>query len=228
MKVLQIDKSVDANLKPVKDSDGTMTALEISTEDVRVKNLEVLGNISSIEAGTITGGLTIGSGNKIYLDGGSDTYISEGDDDELHIYVGVERMVQFDVSPTTGNMSWFRSSSIGFTRVEATYGATNTHIDFKSTNKCRLEMTGDITNVNLNFPQMSGNFLLVCTTDGDHDVTNWKAFEADGSAATHANVLWAGGSVPAFTNNGIDIVSFYWDYDEQQCYGTASLAFAAP
>ena len=44
MKALRIDRAVDGNLKPVKDSDGTMTALEISTDNIRVKNLEVLGD----------------------------------------------------------------------------------------------------------------------------------------------------------------------------------------
>ena len=43
-KTLHIDRAVDGNLKPVKDSDGSLTALEISTENVRVKNLEVLGD----------------------------------------------------------------------------------------------------------------------------------------------------------------------------------------
>lgn len=43
-KALQIDKAVDGNLKPVKDTDGTVTALELSTDNVRVKNLEVLGD----------------------------------------------------------------------------------------------------------------------------------------------------------------------------------------
>ena len=43
-KALQINKAVDNYLKPVKDSDGTMTALEISTDNIRVKNLEVLGD----------------------------------------------------------------------------------------------------------------------------------------------------------------------------------------
>jgi len=44
MKTLQVDKAVDGNLKPVKDTDGTLTALELSTDNVRVKNLEVLGD----------------------------------------------------------------------------------------------------------------------------------------------------------------------------------------
>ena len=43
-KALQVDRAVDSNLKPVKDTDGTVTALELSTDNVRVKNLEVLGD----------------------------------------------------------------------------------------------------------------------------------------------------------------------------------------
>ena len=46
MKTFQVDRAVDSNLKPVKDSDGTLTALEISTDNVRVKNLEVLGDFT--------------------------------------------------------------------------------------------------------------------------------------------------------------------------------------
>ena len=45
-KALSIDRAVDGSLKPVKDSDGTLTALEISTDNVRIKNLEVLGNFT--------------------------------------------------------------------------------------------------------------------------------------------------------------------------------------
>ena len=45
-KPLSIDKAVDGNLKPVKDSDGTLTALEISTDNVRIKNLEVSGDFT--------------------------------------------------------------------------------------------------------------------------------------------------------------------------------------
>ena len=45
-KPLSIDRAVDGNLKPVKDSDGTLTALELSTDTVRVKNLEVTGDFT--------------------------------------------------------------------------------------------------------------------------------------------------------------------------------------
>ena len=58
-KALQIDKAVDKHLKPVKDSDGTLTALEISTDNVRIKNLEVLGDIGIRGDSVITGNTNI-------------------------------------------------------------------------------------------------------------------------------------------------------------------------
>ena len=130
----------------------------------------------------------------------------------------------------------FDNCAVGFDRLEATLGTSGviggggstTDIDFRLSNKYRLEMTADITVMNLIFPATSGNFLLVCTTDGDHDVVAWKVYESDETAATTTDVMWAGGSVPAFTDTGIDIVSFYWDADEQTAYGVASLAFATP
>ena len=145
--------------------------------------------------------------------------------------------MQIEEAGADGNTIGFLSGAVGFTRLEATFsdttissggGTNDTDIDFRFCNKYRLEMTADITTMHLYFPPVSGNFLLVCTTNGDHDVTNWKVYEYDESAATTANVMWAGGSVPAFTSSGIDIVSFYWDANEKQAYGVASLAFAAP
>ena len=47
-KALHIDKAVDSNLKPVKDSDGTLTALEVSTDKVRTKSLDVMGDVNVV------------------------------------------------------------------------------------------------------------------------------------------------------------------------------------
>ena len=47
-KDLQIDRAVDGNLKPVKDSDGTLTALEKSTDKVRTKALDVIGDVNVV------------------------------------------------------------------------------------------------------------------------------------------------------------------------------------
>ena len=157
--------------------------------------------------------------------------------DNLLIKVGGATLLGLTENGADGNVVNFKTACAGFSRQEATFSVTgvigsagtdDTDIDFRHSNKYRLEMTGDITTINLIFPIVSGNFLLVCTTNGDHDVTNWKAWTYNETAATTADVLWAGGSVPAFTDSGVDIVSFYWDSSDQQAYGVASLAFATP
>ena len=51
MKQLSTDQPIDSHLKPVKDSDGTATSLELSTEKVRVKDLEITGTTTGISAG---------------------------------------------------------------------------------------------------------------------------------------------------------------------------------
>ena len=247
-------KPVDKFLRPLK-VNGEPTSLETSLigNGSRVNgDLEVTGTLKSnqinaqnaiISDGDITldADVKIGATKKLYIDGGTDTYLTEISADSLQIVVGGDIMLQATESGADGNVIHFRAdTSVGFSRLEATFSTTgafafgdlggtdDTDIDFRFSNKYRLEMTGDITNMNLIFPNVSGNFLLVCTTNGDHDVTNWKVYEYDESAATTTDVMWAGGSVPAFTSSGIDIVSFYWDATEQQAYGVASLAFAAP
>ena len=55
----------------------------------------------------------------------------------------------------------------------------------------------------------------------------WLAFESDGSAATVPAVKFPGGTEPTLTTaaNHVDIISFFWDADNQVCYGVASLDF---
>ena len=211
--------------------------------------------ISTVDADTAVGHLTldpdgdlnfsgcdvnIDATKKFYLDSGGDTYIVEGSADDVHFQVGGDRMLQLTEGGTSGNVAWFRNSCAGFTRAEATFSTTgivgsggtdDTDIDFRHTNKYRLELTGDITTINLIFPDVSGNFVLTCRMNGDHDVANWKVFKGGNFSATVTDVMWAGGSVPAFTEGApvaTDIVSFYWDASEGEAYGVASLAFATP
>tara|TARA_R110000824_G_scaffold60128_1_gene161031 strand:- start:1054 stop:3519 length:2466 start_codon:yes stop_codon:yes gene_type:complete len=140
------------------------------------------------------------------------------------------------LSPVS-NLITYAGSTIGTLPVAETFsddsiissgGTHDTHIDFRVAQKVTLALTSDITTMNLIFPSgFCANFVLICSTNGDHDVTNWKVFEGDESAASgDADVLWAGGSVPAFTSSGIDIVSFVWDGVAQKCYGVASLDFS--
>ena len=247
---LQEGHPVDENLRPIKVG-GKSTALETAQHGNGAKvngDLKVTGEFNIENDGNIT--LSAG-GDYITLKGGSDTGLEFNqhhtgtwdienltEDKDITVKVN-DGGVSTSVMDINGAEPYvlFANSSVGFTRkeqifsttdVKLTTGTDDTDIDFRTGNKFRLEMTGDIAQMNLIFPTVSGNFLLVCTTDGDHDVTAWKVWESDESAATTTDVMWAGGSVPAFTDTGIDIVSFYWDAGEQQAYGVASLAFATP
>ena len=91
--------------------------------------------------------------------------------------------------------------------------------------------SGNITDVQLYFPAISGNFVLVLKQDGtgSRTVTNWKAFDSAGNAANGSStVKWAGGSAPTLSTGGnaIDIISFYWDATNEVAYGVASLNFS--
>ena len=150
--------------------------------------------------------------------------------------MGGDLVIQIAEQGDDGNQVLFKAASVGFSQVSETFsddsiigsgGTDDTHIDFRHRNKVSLAVTGDITNLNLIFPDMSGNFVLLLTYDGDHDITNYKVYEGDESAADgDADVLWAGGSAPATTASGTDIFSFYWNQTTEKCYGVGSLGFA--
>jgi len=106
-----------------------------------------------------------------------------------------------------------------------TGGTHDTHIDFRASNKIYLAITATMNDMNLIFPAVSGNFLLLVRYDDDWAIDSWKVWESDLSPATSADVFWPGGTEPATTDSGRDIFSFYWDAEAQACYGVASLDF---
>ena len=68
MKTLTLEQPVDEHLKPIKDLDGTTTSLEVSTDKIRVKDLEVTGTTIGIDTGTsitVDSSLTDGSTNPV-------------------------------------------------------------------------------------------------------------------------------------------------------------------
>jgi len=201
--------------------------------------LDIAGDIT-LDAGggdvnILQADVSIPATKKIYLDGGSDTYITESSADVMRFVVGGDSLFQIGEFGDAGNQVGFLSTAVGFPNYVETFsddsiigsgGTDDTHIDFRHGNKITLVVTGDITNMNLIFPILNGNFLLHLTYDGDHDITNWKPYFHDETIAEgDGDVLWAGGSAPATTNNGEDIFTFYWDGGEQKCYGVASLDF---
>ena len=120
-------------------------------------------------------------------------------------------------------------NAIGFTQFEPTYNASDTNVNFNDYgNKAFCTFgAGNITDMNLYFPDVSCNCVLLLKQDGSgsRTVTNWKTFDqADGNEST---VVWSGGSNPTLTTtaNKLDILSFYWDNDNHKVYGVASLNF---
>ena len=142
----------------------------------------------------------------------------------------------------TGNDNRFSyvhiDGSAGFTQAETTYsddsltssgGSNDTDIDFRNTNKRYIQPSaGTIVNLNLIFPNVSGNFLLYTRSAGAWAVTNWKVYEYDLTAATGFSgaVAWPGGTAPTLTNAGYDVISFYWDASNQRCFGQAGVSFS--
>ena len=167
----------------------------------------------------------------LYFDGGGDTYITESSADVLDIKVGNDMIFQITESCADGNTIDIDNACIGFTQLEPLYNASTTTIDFRHSNKQFLTFgAGNITNVNIFFPLVSGNFVLLLKQDGtgSRTITNYKVYEFDESSADgSAGVVFAGGSNPTLTTdaNHVDILSFYWDADNEIAYGVATLDF---
>ena len=167
----------------------------------------------------------------LYFDGGGDTYIAESSADVLDIKVGNDMIFQITESGADGNTIDIDNACIGFTQLEPTYDASNTVVDFRHSNKQFLTFgAGNITNLALYFPLVSGNFVLLLKQGlgGSATITNYKAYEFDESTADgSAAVVFAGGSNPTLTTdaNHVDIISFYWDADNEIAYGVATLDF---
>tara|TARA_R100001594_G_C4041247_1_gene263277 strand:- start:265 stop:2346 length:2082 start_codon:yes stop_codon:yes gene_type:complete len=125
----------------------------------------------------------------------------------------------------------FDGCGVGFDLVTPAYDATDTEVSFLTGNKQFVTFgAGNITNLKLTFPATSGNFILLLKQDGtgSRTVTNYKAFEYDDTTASgSASVKFAGGSNPTLTTdaNHVDILSFFWDADNQIAYGVATLDF---
>ena len=126
----------------------------------------------------------------------------------------------------------FDNCAVGFDLLTPTYNASDTDVSFINGNKQFVTFgAGNITDLNLIFPATSGNFVLLVKQDGtgSRTITNYKAWDLVNSdaASGSATVKFAGGSNPTLTTdaNHVDILSFFWDADNQIAYGVASLDF---
>ena len=125
----------------------------------------------------------------------------------------------------------FDGCGVGFDLVAPTYNATNTVVDFKTGNKQFVTFgSGNITNIQFHFPATSGNFVVLLKQDGtgSRTVTNYKAYDSAGNAANgSSSTKFAGGSNPTLTTdaNHVDIISIFWDADNEIAYAVPSLDF---
>ena len=149
-----------------------------------------------------------------------ETTLATVDDDGTklaNLHMEIQGFVEFD------------GCGVGFDLVTPTYNAADTDVDFRTGNKQFVTFgAGNITDLNLYFPSTSGNFTLLIKQDGtgSRAITNYKAFDNSGSTASGSStVLFPGGSNPTLTTtaNKVDILSFFWDADNEIAYGVASL-----
>ena len=224
------DSTLESDLKPLKVGQKS-TPLEISESELKVNgtiNAEAINvNGSAVQTGTDVGATEL---NEL-----SDVTYSSGDLTISSLDKIISGNLEFDSSgnitiDTDGHTEF--NSPAGFDQFTPTYNASDTEVNFKTDgNKAFVTFgSGNITDLNLNLPATSGNFVLLLKQDGtgSRTVTNYKAFDSGGAAANgSATVKFAGGSNPTLTTdaNHVDILSFYWDADNEICYGVASLDF---
>ena len=238
VKDIKTDNPIDQNLKPLKDSDGTLTSLELASSG---NGARINGNTELVKELTVNGSTKLNGtlyvnndivnqqNSKIYFDGGDDTFIY-GSGDVIYFQVGGDDLLRI-TEADAGYGADFRGSYAGFTQQTVTYDATDTDVDFRTGQKHFLTFgAGNITDLNLTFPTVSGNFTLLIKQDGtgSRTITNWKAFDWGGNAANgSATVKFAGGSNPTLTTdaNHVDIVTFYYDATNEIAYAVASLDF---
>ena len=169
--------------------------------------------------------IRIADDRKLYFfDKGGEHIASDGND--LTITSGVNLNID------AGGHVEFDGCGVGFDLETPTYDASDTDVNFINGNKQFVTFDGgDITDLNLIFPKVSGNFLLMLKQDGtgSRTVTNYKVWDRIDSQAGSgsATVKFSGGSNPDFTDdaNHVDIISFFYDCDNEIAYGVASLDF---
>ena len=207
---LQEGHPIDSNLRPIKVGDES-TSLEVATTNARVTgNLEV------------TDQLTVR--DNIYING--DIVLPK----TVNINLGEDRVIILTEAGESGNNFHFRDTCATFTQATAIFDATDTIIDFRKSNKFKLTLTADITDIIIYFPSSSGNFQILMIQDGTGgwDVTNWKAYDYQENVASgNSTLLWSGGSASTLTEtaNKADIISIYWDSADEKAYAVASENF---
>ena len=147
----------------------------------------------------------------------------------------------------------FDGCGVGFNKETAVFSTSpidsdandSTDVDFRLGNKFELTLTDDIAGlvsaeyINMIFPATSGNFILVLiqgVADCTVHSTGWRVYQSDGATlATNiagvnqadGRVRWGDAGVPTLSTAqyDIDIISIYWDADNQTAFAIASKGF---
>ena len=216
--------------------DGNKFKLDWNNTTGAATKLTLDNNGDLTTAGDITSGddIAVASSGKISFDGiGGDTYIFEHSSDHVRLVVGGDDILRVTEGGSDGNTVHFKDCSAGFDQREPTYDAADTNVDFRVSNKQFLTFgAGNIADLNLQFPAMSGNFTLIIKQDASGSRTinsdGWLVFDSAGNAAAGSTtVKFPSGTNPTLSTepNHVDIVSFYWDSDNEIAYGVATLDF---
>ena len=226
-----------ATILSTEDSDGTVGHLTLQPDGDLI--------LDPVSQKTI-----INATDGLYFDGGVDTYIYEQSADTLRCVVGGDILLHIEEEGDDGNKILLGGAT-GFNQATAIFstsavigdGNDSTDVDFRFTNKYKLELTNNISGsseyINMIFPNVSGNFLLTVVQDGTGSRTvasaGWVAYAFDetlcnnvlGADGTDGAVRWAGGSAPTLTTtaNKTDIISIYWDAVAQTAFAVPTLNF---
>ena len=216
-----IDIATDVAANSAKNT-NVSTALSIGTASVDVVNITSDGGTDDVTIPTATTG-NAGVMSKVIYDQWATNTVhvnsSHAPADSLSKSLG----------GTMGAGINMADNAIGFTQFAPTYNSSDTEVHFDDYgNKAFATFgTGNITDLNLYFPNFSCNCVLLLKQDaaGSRTVTNWKTF--DQADTNESTVQFAGGSSPTLTTaaNKIDILSFYWDNDNHKAYGTITKNF---
>ena len=212
------DEHLEKHHKPLT-INGVNTPLQLSTTGAKVSELHT-DKITSDQLDVITNTVKFAS--------------TSSSPDSVDVYTGGDKLIKLVEAANNGNYISFEDTAVGFTQATPTYNATDTYVYFnRSSQKEFLTFgAGNIADLNLYFPAVSGNFVLVIKQDGTGSRTvaadGWLAHATDGTAASGSSiVLWPGGTEPTLTTaaNAVDIVSFYWDATNENAYAVISQDF---
>ena len=181
MKAVQLERPVDEHLKPLKDSDGTSTSVELSTVKIRVKDLEVTGTTTGISAsddtklplagGTMTGNVDFGDNDITNVDSlnadkfsisGSSEMTNIFDEDDMSHNSPVALSTQQSIKAYVDNSSKFFCTSAFY------HGANNLeYIPIAGGSTIELSSLSDSGNDDTTFIvpyDLKINTVIVCAT----------------------------------------------------------------